>query len=105
MLHGQPRRQSLELGADVLDRDGVLERDASDEGATVGQAGQQTLALERADRLAHRLPTHSKPFGEIDFQDAHAWLKPTVKNLIAERVSNVVAQRAPTGQSAIDHLV
>ena len=105
MLHRQPRRQSLQLGADVLDRDRVLERDARDEGSAVRQAGQQTLALERADRFAHGLSTHPKTSGELDFEDAFAWLEPTVDDLVAQRVGNIVAQRAPAdqGDGCIDH--
>ena len=105
MVHRQPRRQPLQLGADVLDRDRVLERDARDEGSAVRQTGQQALALERADRFAHGLSTHTKASGELDFEDAFAWLEPTVDDLVAQRVGNIVAQRAPADQGAgcIDH--
>ena len=101
MLHGQPRRQSLQLGADVLDGDGVLERDAGDEGAPVGQAGQQAFALQRADRLAHRLPADPEPSGQINFEDALARLESAIEDLVAQRVGNIVAQRAAASQSAL----
>lgn len=105
MLHRQPRRQSLELGANVLDGDRVLEGDAGDERTAVRQAGQQTLALEGADRFAHWLSTHPKTSGEIDFEDACARLQPTIDDLVAERVGYIVAQCAPAGQGdgRIDH--
>src|SRR5262245_66241977 len=66
--HGEPRGEAFQLSSDVLDGDRILERYARDERAAIGQAGQQSLVFEAANRLAHRLATDPKPTGEVDLE-------------------------------------
>src|SRR5258707_4223719 len=80
----QTRRQAFQFGANVLNRDRVLERHARDKRATVGQARQAALALERADRFTYGLSTNPELARQIYLAAAFAPLEAATYRLGAQ---------------------
>ncbi len=103
----QTRRQPFQFCADILNRNRVLERDARDKRAAVGQARQQPLTLEGADRFTHGLSTDPELPRQVDLEHAFARLEPATDDLGAQRVGDIVAQRATArqGDGGVHHAV
>src|SRR5215831_476081 len=99
MLSGQPRRETVEHLAQVVELRRLFQRENRHADATTGKQLDEAFVLEPTERLANRRPADGELIGKIGLPQSRPGGEATIEDGVAQGLGGVVDQTTTAKRS------